>query len=221
MGPPRLVKRGAGFARLNLAALLFCLVFPFQAAAQTESAPKMTLPPLSSSAKVPLAAERMLEVGVHFSMLRYNDYGDPLAEPGVGARLGYNLNDNFALEGEVNFYPRAHEGEQSVSGRKTLALFGVKAGVRKGRVGLFGKARPGFIHLSRTLDFACVDAVEGDCSLANTNFAIDLGGVAEYYMSPRTLLRFDIGDTVIRSSIIGGYNTTHNIQLNAGIGFRF
>jgi Outer membrane protein beta-barrel domain len=161
---------------------------------------------------------KRFEVGIHFSVLRYEDYGDYVTEPGVGGRFTYNLNDNFAVEAELDFYPRAHESDPTVSGRKTLALFGVKAGWRKGRFGFFGKARPGFIHLSRGLEFACLD---GDCSLPNTNFAFDLGGVTEFSLSPRTLLRFDLGDTIIRAGVIGGYNMTHNLQFNAGVGFRF
>lgn len=211
----RFVFRGA-----SLIGLLFCLLLLCsQAAAQTASALRMTST-TDPIAKSP-TAERKFEVGVHFSMLRYNDYGDFLTEPGVGGRLTYNLNDNFAVEGELNLYPRSHEGDPTVSGRKTLALFGVKAGVRKGRFGFFGKARPGFIHFGRRLEFACIDVGEGDCSLAKTNFAFDVGGVTEFRISPRTLLRFDLGDTIIRSSIIGSYNTTHNLQLNAGVGFRF
>jgi Outer membrane protein beta-barrel domain len=209
--------------RINPAGLLACsLLLCFQAAAQTGgAAPKMAGAIERPPAQTPAAEEKNFEVGAHFSTLHYDDYGDYLTEPGIGGRVGYNFNDNFALEAEVNFYPRSHEGDPTVSGRKTLALFGVKAGVRRGRFGLFGKARPGFIYFSRRLEFACASEVEGDCSLENTNFAFDVGGVAEYRLSPRAFLRFDLGDTIMRSSIIGGYDTTHNLQFNAGVGFRF
>ena len=214
-------RNALGFSRANLAGLFFCLLLLcFQAAAQTAPALKM-MDSSAPEATAPPVTERKFEVGVHFSMLSYDDYGDHQFEPGVGGRLTYNFNDNLAVEGELNFYPRSHEGDPTVSGRKTLALFGVKAGGRKGRFGFFGKARPGFIHFSRRLEFSCIDAGEGDCSLSNTNFAFDVGGVTEFRLSPRTLLRFDLGDTIIRSSIIGSYKTTHNLQLNAGVGFRF
>jgi opacity protein-like surface antigen len=195
--------------RISFAAPLICLlVAPLccqRAAAQTAGADR-----------------RRFEVGVHFSTLRYDDYGDYGTEPGVGGRFGFNFNDHVAAEAEVDFYPRPHEGEPTVSGRKTLALFGVKAGARLGRLGLFGKARPGLIHLSRRLEFSCVGLdEEPDCDLSNTNFAFDLGGGVEFDFSPRLLLRVDLGDTVIRSSIVGGTNITHNLQLNAGVGFRF
>ena len=165
---------------------------------------------------------RRFEVGGHFSALRYDDYGDYGTEPGLGGRFGFNFNDHLAAEAEVTFYPRAHENDPTVSGRKMLTLFGVKAGARRGRFGFFGKARPGFIHFSRRLSFSCVTLDEpSDCVLANTNFALDLGGVTEFNFSTRALLRVDLGDTIIRSSIVGGTDTTHNLLLNAGVGFRF
>ena len=165
---------------------------------------------------------RPFEVGAHFSVLHYDDYGEYGTEPGVGGRFGFNFNDHVAAEAEVTFFPRAHEDDPTVSGRKTLALFGVKVGARRGRFGLFGKARPGFIHLGRNLEFSCIgDGAPVDCGLSNTNFAFDLGGVVEYHFSPRLLFRADLGDTIIRSSIAGGTDTTHNLQLNAGVGFRF
>ncbi|HWT03796.1 MAG TPA: porin family protein [Pyrinomonadaceae bacterium] len=181
------------------------------------------LPLLCQTAAAQTGPDRKsFEVGAHFSVLNYDDYGDYGVEPGFGGRFGFNLNEHLALEAEVNFYPRSHELDPTVSGRKTLALFGVKAGARRGSFGLFGKARPGFIYFSRRLSFACVGLDEpSDCELSRTNFAFDVGGVVEYDFSPRVLLRVDLGDTIIRSSIIGGTNTTHNLQLNAGVGFRF
>ena len=193
--------------RITLAAPFICLLLLLcqQAAAQNAS-----------------TDTRRFEVGAHFSLLNYDDYGDYGTEPGAGGRFGFNFNDHLALEAEVDFYPRSHENDPTVSGRKTLALFGVKAGARRGRFGFFGKARPGLIHFSHRLQFSCVGLGEvPNCELATTNFAFDVGGVVEYNFSPRALFRVDLGDTIIRSSIIGGTDTTHNLQLNAGIGFRF
>jgi len=52
-----------------------------------------------------------------------------------------------------------------------------------------------------------------------TRFALDLGGVIEFYPSRRFVLRVDLGDTVIRNSQPG--RTSHNFQFGAGIGIRF
>src|SRR5918911_5567256 len=72
-------------------------------------------------------------------------------EPGFGGRIGYNFNRYFAVEAEGNFFPR----ERSVNdtdfngGRKTEGLFGVKVGRRFDEVGVFVKARPGFVHFDQ------------------------------------------------------------------------
>lgn len=207
--------------RITIAAPFICLLLLCQnAQAQTgPAALAAAAPPPAQSAS---ADRKRFEVGAQFSMLRYKDYVDYGTEPGVGGRFTFNVNDHLAVEAAVDFYPRAHNGDPTVSGRKTLALFGVKAGSRFGRFGFFGKARPGFIHLSRRLEFSCIGiGTPVDCELSRTNFAFDLGGVAEYHFSPRWLFRLDLGDTIIRADKVGGRGTTHNLQMDAGVGFRF
>jgi hypothetical protein len=66
--------------------------------------------------------------------------------PGFGGRFGYNISKRFTLEAESNFFPRDRDVE---GGRKIQGLFGVKAGRRFDRVGLFAKARPGFIRYEK------------------------------------------------------------------------
>ena len=171
------------------------------------------------------------------------------AEPGFGARIGYNFTENFALEAEGNFFPREREFG---GGRKSQAHFGVKAGKRFEQVGVFVKARPGFVHfgegdLQERRDVACITifppprgCFEGK---GRTDFAFDVGGVFEYYPSRRTIIRFDAGDTIIRmgehkvpivinSDPVSGApvrvvvgtapsETPHNFQASIGFGIRF
>ena len=168
------------------------------------------------------------------------------AEVGFGGRVGYNVNRHVTLEAEGNFFPR--EGfvtdENFTGGRKIQGLFGVKAGRRFENFGLFAKARPGFVHFGAgdpqvrggcisvfPAPLSCFD-VEGR---GRTDFALDLGGVLELYPSPRTILRFDAGDTVLRSRthnvpvraapfdvvVPVPDRTTHNFQGGVGFGFRF
>jgi hypothetical protein len=163
-------------------------------------------------------------------------------EPGVGGRFSYNFSRHVALEAEGNLFPRDRELN---GGRKIQALFGVKAGERFDRVGVFAKARPGFVryekaHYRETPGILCVAVFPPPLGCftpsARTNLAFDLGGVVEVYPSRHTIIRFDAGDTIIRLNARnaavsdGGVGlavlavpaeTTHNFQGSIGIGFRF
>lgn len=169
---------------------------------------------------------------------------DRETEPGFGGRLGYNINNYVAVEAEVNFFP----GERDFgSAREFEGLFGVKAGWRFEKAGIFGKARPGFLS-GRVSDYVpksggciavfpppagCFDEVRR----RETNFAVDVGGVFEIYPTKRTIIRFDAGDTIVRfdarsikatsTSFPQGVivpipaRTTHNLQGSVGVGVRF
>ena len=113
------------------------------------------------------------------------------APVGVGLRALVNLNEGNAVDAEVTKYP----GKASV-------LAGLKSGFRFSRFGVFGKGRAGFWHFTRTYK------------------AADVGGVLEYYPSPRVAVRIDIGDTII---FYGGaqLGTVHNFQPGIGVSYRF
>src|SRR4051812_5773934 len=80
--------------------------------------------------------DKKAEVGGQVTVVTANPEGGSV---GLGGRVGYNINDNFALEGEVNAFPDASAVE---------GLFGLKAGVRSDRAGIFAKVRPGFLATS-------------------------------------------------------------------------
>jgi outer membrane protein with beta-barrel domain len=145
------------------------------------------------------------EVGAQYSLLNFDtsaSFSKPRRwESGGGGRFTYNFNKYVAAEAQIDYYPNDDSeriGTINVPlwGSKTLTVFGVKAGTRRDRFGIFAKARPGFIHFSHVPGFACVT---GPClQPAKTNFAFDVGGVVEYYPSSRLVVRFDAGDTIIR-----------------------
>lgn len=193
------------------------------------------------------------ELGAHYTFIDFNnssrvvntvttDESRPYpTASGLGGRVGYNVNSHFAVEAEVNYFPRDRFLE---GGRKVEGLFGVRAGRRFERVGVYAKARPGFLHLSRgdfrqRTDIICVAAFPG-CfeSEPTTNFAFDAGGVVELFPSQHTFVRFDAGDTMVRldrrrapvrtsPNSAGVFiltvegETTHNFQGGVGFGFRF
>jgi hypothetical protein len=174
------------------------------------------------------------EAGVQSSLLRVDRVSGKATEPGVGGRLTYNVTDSVGVETELNFFPKKDGATNQEGGRITEGLFGVRIGKRSEKVGVFGKARPGFVSFGRAI-------LNRDARVTNafnfqygrlTHFAFDLGGVVELYPSRRTVVRFDIGDTIIRygrqnfidalgqTAVVEGF-TRHNLQFGAGVGFRF
>jgi hypothetical protein len=190
---------------------------------------------------------RRFEVGIQFSSLVLSrpasgffigDRGSE-AEAGGGARFGVNATDDLAFEVEGNFYPRRRFGiDTAVGGYPAQAQAGVKYGRRFERFGLFAKARPGIVTFSSVNEVSGYESFvfEGQTYLfptfrdtSKTYFSMDVGGVLEFYPSKRILTRFDVGDTMIRYP--SSFTTTppprlpaelrHNLQITAGLGFRF
>ncbi|HWS90906.1 MAG TPA: outer membrane beta-barrel protein [Pyrinomonadaceae bacterium] len=194
---------------------------------------------------------RRFEVGIQFSSLVLRAPGDgrfeenASAEAGGGLRFGVNATDNLAFEVEGNFYPRRTFGNSTaVGGYPSQAQAGVKYGRRFRRFGVFGKARPGVMHFSSVAEVSGYEAfpfLGGDTFFfpnfrftGKTYFSMDVGGVFEFYPTRRLLTRFDVGDTMIRypsrDNPTGFLNTPpprlpaelrHNLQVTAGIGWRF
>ncbi len=175
-------------------------------------------------------------------------------QPGFGGRFGYNLTDSLAVEAEVNWFPKADlfdQPEAFKNGNLIEGLFGVKAGKRFEKLGVFGKARPGFLYATKG-DLQPIPGIlcgaifppPAACfeTTSKNSFAFDFGGVVELYPTKRTLIRVDIGDTIVHlaaRNVSGVLNplaglspsrlvvvsvpaeTTHNLQVSAGVGFRF
>ena len=131
---------------------------------------------------------------------------------GAGGRFTYNLNNYIALDNEVNFF-LPDEGPAYA----TQGLFGIKAGIHTKYVGVFAKARPGF-QTNLVVN-----------SRDETKFALDVGGVAEFYPTRHVVLRIDAGDVIIPfgNNAVGfgpfaaRPGTTHNLQYSLGVGIRF
>jgi hypothetical protein len=165
-------------------------------------------------------------------------------EYGGGGRFGYNFSKNFALEAEGNFLPSDRD---ATGGRKLQGVFGAKVGKRFDTVGLFAKARPGFVRHEKG-DYrqtgGCIAIFPPPIAcfqpVAKTSFAMELGGVFEWYPSKRVIVRFDAGDTIINFGnrnvaatdvspggmvrqvvVTRSSETTHNFQGSIGVGYRF
>jgi hypothetical protein len=162
--------------------------------------------------------ERPLEIGAQFTALRVNPLGEGAGS--VGGRASYDLGFRrltVAPEVEFNYFPQNPSGNFG----ETQLLAGARAGFRIDQFGFFLKLRPGVVH------FGGGDFVERNGS--STNFAMDAGGVLEYYISRRVALRVDWGDTMIYfpQAIATGVPPVkpagwyHSLQGGAGVNLRF
>lgn len=179
------------------------------------------------------------EIGGHYTMMTGVDFGtafskssvfDTQFNPGVGGRFTFNVTRNIALETELNLFPR----ESPNVGRKYQWLYGLKLGVRKSKFGVFAKVRPGYLYLTDDLCGGCGEGAFRDfIGGYERNPLVDVGGVIEFYPSRRASIRVDVGDTIVHfgtltrlesdvnvSKQLAG-KTTHGLQVNIGVGFRF
>lgn len=140
---------------------------------------------------------------------------------GPGAEGDINFGNHLALDASFNWLPAS--ASQTVN-----LLVGAKAGIRRGRFGLFGKVRPGFISTAHDLqgDTLNLDTGRDAPRIGRvTERALDLGGVAEYYPSPHWLVRWDMGDTMVAEARtefgFTGTNAPPNISVTRGITSHF
>src|SRR5688572_27810518 len=118
-------------AVVSLFCLSFCLV---DAQAQSDEVPKV-------------------ELGVQFTSITQPDFNNCPTELGLGGRFTFILNRSVAVEAVGNFFPHkcrfcGRGGGGDNSGNITQRLFGVKAGKRFEKWGIFGRARPGVVSFS-------------------------------------------------------------------------
>jgi len=186
--------------------------------------------------------EHRFEVGGLYTVIQLTDFQSRIfpttgvgnnVVSGLGGRFAYNLTKHLAIDSEVTFFPEAHLLNEEV-GEKMQGFVGVKAGIRKHRVGVFAKARPGVMWFGEFPSRgSCSSTGLGTiCGVAHEkDFALDVGGVFEFYPADRLIVRADVGDTIIRYpqrvfatfptpiTVNGGWK--NNLQLSVGVGWRF
>ena len=187
------------------------------------------------------------EAAAEFTSITKPDFNGGATEPGFGGRFTYNIRKNVAIEAAGYFFPhKCNTCIDDNSGNITEGLFGLKAGKRFQKWGIFAKGRPGFVSFSEGAFNIVATGAGGSFPFRFevnrlTNFAFDLGGVMEFYPSKRIVTRFDAGDTLIHYSrrtinylsfdpVTGALTlspftrpakTQHNFQFMASVGFRF
>jgi hypothetical protein len=173
--------------------------------------------------------DHKFEIGGQYTAIGLEDFD---VVNGVGGRFGYNFNKYLALDAEANFFPETKLGNNQ-AGAKAQGFVGVKAGGRTKYAGLFAKARPGVMSIGEiTSGFNCNRAPFGSvCRPSHSNFALDVGAVAEFYPSRRSIIRLDVGDTMVHlrratrdvfgQTIETSSDFTHQLQIGIGFGYRF
>ena len=163
------------------------------------------------------------EIGLHYAALHVTEKSDK--DSGLGVRFTYNLNDYLGLEAETTSFPQVREGGED---NERQGLFGVRAGKRNSRYGVFAKVRPGVTHFNLL-------GTSGDNFFAqgHTRFTVDVGGVFEYYLHRHVAFRVDAGDTMVHfktgdfflhrldERLFVQRKLSHNFQLNVGFALRF
>ena len=172
----------------------------------------------------------------HFRIVDFVALPFSQSESGIGGRVTWNLAQSVALENEANFFPRG----QSAGGHALQLQSGVKAGHRFKRIGVFAKARPGFVSFSKFATEDGIDTIGNPPLQFNVPhiesrrryfFSMDVGAVFELYLSRKLLVRVDGGDTIIRYGKGLFFDldentpqlpsqTNHVFQFSAGVGFR-
>jgi hypothetical protein len=153
-------------------------------------------------------------------------------DTGIGGRFSWQATDLIGAEAEMNVYPRQFPGPSAFSRSRIEGLFGATVGPRLGGVRPFAKLRPGFVTF-RGEPVVCILIFPPplSCVLAagRTVFALDLGGGVELFTGPRTFIRVDAGDRLIkypgpsfrrgRAAQDGFFS--HDVRISAGAGVRF
>jgi outer membrane protein with beta-barrel domain len=153
---------------------------------------------------------------------------------GLGAYVSYRFWRVLYFDSDVLYFPQDTHGPTNLYGGPVLqGLFGLKGGIRRNDFGFFGKVRPGFQSYAQALEAIAaqpsgtVDYIYG----RSTNFALDLGGIVEFYPTESGTLRIEAGDShtffsaravnVNGKSLRYDLGMHHTIQLVFGYGWRF
>jgi hypothetical protein len=158
---------------------------------------------------------------------------DLTPDPGLGAWVSWNFNRHFSWDTSAAFFPRKDPISGQDGGNSFVGFSGIKAGIRRDKMGIFAKVRPGSIVFSRTLASITSPPPLG-FALSWEKAAqpvLDTGGVVEVYPWRRFILRADAGEATIfyRPKSIPEDNLVardpsqekSSLLMSVGVGYRF
>lgn len=168
--------------------------------------------------------------GAFLERIGSSDHRVGTSTMGLGGRAAVRLLPGIDLDGELAVHPNA-----GVQGYKLEGFLGAKAGVRWRGIGAFVKARPGFLYFSKDpfgagRPGAPLGRIDWATSL---DPSVDVGAVIEGYTRGGTIVRFDLGDTIVNyhartvflsqtqpAHRVGGF-TARNRRWSLGVSKRF
>ena len=185
------------------------------------------------SSAVASAQTRGFEIGGQIAVTTLRQFEG--SDVGVGARAGWRPTGMLRVEAEVNVYPSNFPDRFPFTRSRTEGLFGVTIGPTFGRVGTFGRVRPGFVTFAEAPEpFPCLAIFPPplSCTLGGgaTLFALDIGGGVEVSATERTFFRVDAGDRAVRypgpsfdanRRVRSDPFFSHDFRFAAGAGLRF
>lgn len=190
---------------------------------------------LFAAAAIPAAAQvdrSGLELGVQIPSAVSSEFNT--ADIGLGVRVAWRPAGWLGVEAEIDAYPREFPRRASFSAGRIEGLFGATFGSRIGPARPFARLRPGFMRMqAASQPFGCVAIFPPPlaCVLGagRTLLAVDAGGGIELHATPRTFMRVDAGDLMVRyPGPSTGSNLqrrdaflSHDFRVAAGAGFRF
>jgi hypothetical protein len=154
-------------------------------------------------------------------------------ESGIGGFFTWDFSKYVGLDSSVLVFPRKVEFvDFQQGGRMVQAVAGIRAGVRRGRFGVYGKVRPGIQLFTFTSSNIFTEIENGTGYTPYTDLAFDVGGIIEYSASRHVMLRLDGGQTLLyfrARNLINQTNMPYRAlafsenaaQVSLGVGFRF
>jgi hypothetical protein len=187
---------------------------------------------ISSSAFAQPAGEQF-QAGGHIATARSGEFEE--TDFGIGGRIAWIPSQLFSVEAEFTHYPSDYPNGAAFSRARWEGLFGLTAGWTFDRVRPFAKFRPGFLNIREAPEpIVCIAIFPPPlaCTLAagQTLFVFDVGGGADISLTPRTFIRVDAGDRLVRyKGPAFDQNRTvredaffgHDFRFAAGAGVRF
>ena len=173
------------------------------------------------------------ELGVQVSSATSSQFD--ATDVGLGGRFAWHPVEPVGIESEINLYPADFPDQRPFSRGRVEGLFGVTVGPLFGRLRPFARLRSGFLNIREAPQpFPCILIFPPplSCALASgrTLVAFDIGGGVEVFATPKTFVRIDAGDRVLKyPGPVFARNFTrrddaffsHDFRFAAGAGLRF